>query len=929
MSYNIDIIIITSFLAINLVAGFYSGRGVKTIKEYAIGNRNFSTATIAATIIATWISGSFFTVCVSQTYKEGVWFLPAALGDILSLLIIGYIFAPRMKEFFGSLSVAETMGNLYGGNVRLITAISSIAQAIAMTALQIKVFAMLFSHFLAVSSIYATCISSFVVIFYSAWGGIKAVTFTDVIQFFTFGIFIPLFLLFIWQVFGNTEIMLNSFQTNPLLDYTQLIDWHNPKFFPNLVLLFWFLIPSFSSPTFQRILMTKDTKQIHQSFKVAAIGYTFIILLICAIGILVLSIDPTLEGDNIVMYMIDNYSFTGLKGITLIGIMAMVMSTADSWINTGAVIFAHDFCKPLGIKFKSELFLSRMFSILVGIGALLIVLFNNNLFKLFSLQANFYMPIVTVPLILSILGFRSSSRVVILGMISGALCAIIWTLYIKPVIGVDSVIPAMIINLLVLISTHYLLRESGGWIGIKDKFELKKTILSPQNSRINVTKFFRCLYQTNVVEYCKKRTPENEMVYTYFAFSVMMTIITTFLLDKSIYQQHVILVNILQGTALFISTIFICHKLWFPSFKEKYIGLIFFISVFLGLSFVSSFLAFISKFSQISLVIFILNLTIIGILMSWQTTLIMILSGLSLSLFSYQFYMGNTPNIAEELYSLKLQIIYILFVISGFLLAFLKPKQEQYELTEQKAYHLGEQIYDRDEELEKLIEVKNEFLRNLEHEAHTPIVGITSMGQILFESYDKLTDNQRRKGLEEIAKSSERLSSLVNNMIDLSKLLSLNYTLDKKEIDLSELIYDRLDYCKKLYLNGKELKFFTKIEDNIKVNCDEHYIKSTLDNLIINAIQYSKEGNITLELHKNSDSTAIDFSIQDEGIAIPQAELYDIFFSFIVSSRTKTPAGGRGIGLALCKKAITTHGGEIWAESDGAKGSIFRFTLPI
>jgi hypothetical protein len=217
----------------------------------------------------------------------------------------------------------------------------------------------------------------------------------------------------------------------------------------------------------------------------------------------------------------------------------------------------------------------------------------------------------------------------------------------------------------------------------------------------------------------------------------------------------------------------------------------------------------------------------------------------------------------------------------------------------------------------------------LEHEAHTPIVGITSMGQILFESYDKLTDNQRRKGLEEIAKSSERLSSLVNNMIDLSKLLSLNYTLDKKEVDLSELIYDRLDYCKKLYLNGKELQFFTKIEDNIKVNCDEHYIKSTLDNLIINAIQYSKEGNITLKLHKNSDSTAIDFSIQDEGIAIPQAELYDIFFSFIVSSRTKTPAGGRGVGLALCKKAITTHGGEIWAESDGAKGSTFRFTLPI
>ena len=69
MSYNIDIIIIISFLAINLVAGFYSGRGIKTIKEYAIGNRNFSTATIAATIIATWIGSGFFYSAISETYK--------------------------------------------------------------------------------------------------------------------------------------------------------------------------------------------------------------------------------------------------------------------------------------------------------------------------------------------------------------------------------------------------------------------------------------------------------------------------------------------------------------------------------------------------------------------------------------------------------------------------------------------------------------------------------------------------------------------------------------------------------------------------------------------------------------------------------------------------------------------------------------------
>jgi len=358
--------------------------------------------------------------------------------------------------------------------------------------------------------------------------------------------------------FGNAEPIIESFENNPLLDWKQLIDWQNPKFFPNLVMLFWFLIPSFSSPTFQRILMTKNTNQIRSSFTVAAVGYFFIIFFICAIGILVLSINPTLDSNNIVMYMVDNYSFTGLKGITIVGIIAMVMSTADSWINTGAVIFAHDFCKPLGIKFKNELLLSRIFSIAVGIFSLSIVLLNESLFKLFSLQANFYMPIITVPLILAMLGFRSTSRVVIIGMFSGALCAIIWSMYIQPSTGIDGVIPAMFLNFTAVMLSHYLLREKGGWIGIKDDSDLKQ-IRQKKAKKLVLDNLFKDIFRTNIFKYCnEKYSPKNETAYIYFAFSVMMTVITTFFLNKYIYQQHLILVNILQGTALFIGTIFIC-----------------------------------------------------------------------------------------------------------------------------------------------------------------------------------------------------------------------------------------------------------------------------------------------------------------------------------------------------------------------------------
>jgi len=112
------------------------------------------------------------------------------------------------------------------------------------------------------------------------------------------------------------------------------------------------------------------------------------------------------------MHVIDNYSFPGLKGFTLIGIMAMIMSTADSWINVGSVTFAHDICKPLGIQTKNELLFSRIFAIFIGIGAVLLALSATNLFQLSLLIMNFYMPIISAPLVLAILGFRSSPKAV-------------------------------------------------------------------------------------------------------------------------------------------------------------------------------------------------------------------------------------------------------------------------------------------------------------------------------------------------------------------------------------------------------------------------------------------------------------------------------------------------------------------------------------
>ncbi|MFK8040215.1 MAG: sensor histidine kinase, partial [Rickettsiaceae bacterium] len=118
------------------------------------------------------------------------------------------------------------------------------------------------------------------------------------------------------------------------------------------------------------------------------------------------------------------------------------------------------------------------------------------------------------------------------------------------------------------------------------------------------------------------------------------------------------------------------------------------------------------------------------------------------------------------------------------------------------------------------------------------------------------------------------------------------------------------------------------IQDNVCAHFDKYYITQTLDNLIVNAMQYGENGMITITLKVRDDNTVL-FSIQDEGIGIPQNQLEDIFETFTTSSLTKSGSGNRGIGLTLCKKVIVVHHGEIWAESNSPKGSALSFTMPV
>ena len=163
-------------------------------------------------------------------------------------------------------------------------------------------------------------------------------------------------------------------------------------------------------------------------------------------------------------------------------------------------------------------------------------------------------------------------------------------------------------------------------------------------------------------------------------------------------------------------------------------------------------------------------------------------------------------------------------------------------------------------------------------------------------------------------------------MLDLATLDVRKVDLVKNTENFGELVRDRVKICRKMYLQGKPIKFRLVIEPELLIPIDANYMRQVVDNLVINAIQFSESG--TIEVDVRMQGSHVVLIMIDEGVGIGKEELYDIFEPFKMGTHNLTKAEGRGVGLALCKAAVEAHGGMIKAESPEDKGAVFSFALP-
>ncbi len=251
---------------------------------------------------------------------------------------------------------------------------------------------------------------------------------------------------------------------------------------------------------------------------------------------------------------------------------------------------------------------------------------------------------------------------------------------------------------------------------------------------------------------------------------------------------------------------------------------------------------------------------------------------------------------------------------------------------EQKSRELEratEELRNANERLQELDRMKDDFISTVTHELRTPLTSIRAFSEILNDN-PHLDAAQRAKFLGIVIKESERLTRLINQVLDLSKIESGNAEWHNTEVDLGEIIEDSITATSQLF-KDRNIRVVTDLEPGVPtLFSDRDRLVQVMLNLLSNAAKFcdKERGVVEIRLRRAADALRVD--VRDNGIGISPENQQVIFEKFrqVGDTLTEKPQG-TGLGLPICREIIGHFGGKLWVESRPGEGATFSFTLPL
>lgn len=890
---SIDHLIVYFYLILVLIVGLFVGRNIKDIKDYAIANQSYSGPVIILTLLAT-IFGGTSTIGISENiHANGIIMIVATSGYIISYYLVARFIAPKMYKYEGLISVGDIMFAAYGKFGKVLTGIIGVLFCIGIVAAQSLAIGYLLYSTFGIQKEIGILIGAAVFIIYSAFGGIKSVTITDIIQFAILIVVIPLVANIAVAESGGLATLLSKVPDSKLMVFAHDKFW---EFF--VIFLVWGVFPAFlmSPASIQRMLMARDTKLVSKMFYISALVTIPFEAMVMLIGFAAIVAFPDIQSGLALPTVLNNMLPTFVKGLAVAGVLAVVMSTADSFLNSGAILFVHDVMKPLlkNRAFK-ELRWAKIATLLMGCAAMYMAMNAASIIVIEIYAVSLWGPVITIPLAATILGYNSNAKAL---MISTIITVAFYAYGINFTTGdFKNFIPLLTIfvNFISFVVTTKIYAKQ------------ENTEHSLISYRTNYLSYFADkVMRFNIIDEIYSRVLKNGSDHVVFAIFCCLNFIVPYFMwthDVPTNYDNMIAIRLISG---FLCVGLLLKDYWARKI-QRFFGLYWYATLLFCLPFATTVMAIIYQFNTEWLINMSLSLFLLALLVDWISFLVLNLVGFTLGYLFCSLTL-NTFVTLDNMSNTYLAFYVVLFA-SLIGLIFSRRKDIQQDTKLQLMMDMG---------------------RSIAHEVKTPFASVQLNSMLIKDiiSSSKVKKDKKEVTITMDADSYKMLSGKVIKNIDRS--------LESGDSIINTLLIsmrDRVPVKNKAYFSMKatieaaikdfcthKRAFRKNITLTVKGNFEYfgsfNYTKHVFINLLHNAYRYAgNDIKIQITVTKNK------VIFRDNGKGIPEQDLPHIFDRFYSGSDSS------GLGLAFSKMVINDLGGSIICRSKLAEFTEFEIRI--
>lgn len=444
----IDHILIGVYLVFMLLLGVYNRSRGSSLNSYGKieGAVQYSRIFLVATIFANSVGGGTAFGISEKVFSGNLSYTYALLLAVFADVLIGLYILPACSKHYGVISVGDIMHKYYSNTGRFIAGVSATVVSFGYIAAQINVSSRIFEYVMKMNRVEGVIFSYLIVIIYTAAGGLRSIIFTNFLQFLSIIIGIPII-----SIVGIYKIGFVEF-ASAVPDFVRA-SHANHNAIDVLMLCLSLSFMGITPALVQRGFVIKDAERIKSAVINKCIIYVVFILVVTLNGFVAKYMYGQLpEGFTALSMLINDVIPTGLRGMVIIGLLAAVMSTADSDLNIASISMTNDVLRSI-YKFpdtKIGLMAARILTVILGILAVYFALIFDNPIDLVMFVAGFWVPMMVVPLVFALYGRVVQVRIFVLGSLIGACVFVAWEIF-CPIRGLKGSFVGMLSQLILYI----------------------------------------------------------------------------------------------------------------------------------------------------------------------------------------------------------------------------------------------------------------------------------------------------------------------------------------------------------------------------------------------------------------------------------------------------------------------------------------------